>query len=112
MSPEKRGAVKRGRAGRERGPGRPARPAGLRKGLLFLRLFPGRLRLGGRLRLLALGRLLLAEDGVVALGELLGLGEADANDAHEWSSALLRGRRGVLQRINRSRRRFTPRRPA
>src|SRR5262249_22012862 len=38
---------------------------------------PGLLRRGGFL--------LLAEDGVIPLGEMLGLGQADAHDAHEWS---------------------------
>src|ERR1700722_2410630 len=53
-------------------------------GLLFL--FAG--RLGGGLGLLGLGRgrLLGAEDGVIALGELFGFRQAHANDAHNTSS--------------------------
>src|SRR5437868_14489238 len=56
------------------------RKRGGRSTLLFgLFLF----RPGGRSGLLGLGRLLLAEDQVVALGEVLGLPQADAHDAHE-----------------------------
>src|SRR5581483_9231088 len=55
-------------------------------GLFLLRLFFLLLtRLGGLLgRLFFLFRLLflLAEDGVVALGKLLGFGQSHANDAH------------------------------
>jgi serine/threonine-protein kinase len=57
-----------------------------------LSLLPGRLLLLGRPplgrgpRLLAALLLLLAEDGVVAFREILGLGQANANDTHERSS--------------------------
>jgi hypothetical protein len=58
-------------------------------GLLFL--------LGGGFGLLAFAGFLFAEDGLIALGEFLGLGEADTNDTHEnyppyWCEIIL-GRR-------------------
>src|SRR5205823_10224133 len=51
--------------------------------LLFLLAL---LALVGRFGLLGLLFLLLAEDGLVTLGEVLGLGQADADDAHGTTS--------------------------
>lgn len=52
-------------------------------GLLFL-LY--RRVLGCRLAFLGRRSLLFAEDRVIALGEVFGLGKADTNNAHEWTS--------------------------
>src|SRR5262245_42464462 len=81
MAATESGACKRRALG-----GPPRRNVG--RGLLLLGLFLlGTAGLGLAGRLLGRGGLLLAtEDGVVALAEVLGLGEADADNAHEWSS--------------------------
>src|SRR5205823_8571067 len=54
-------------------------------GLLLLGLVLG-LLVGGLGLLLVLFFLLLAEDGLVALGEMLGLSQADADDTHGITS--------------------------
>src|SRR5262249_53316501 len=82
--------------------GLPGAPRGLG-------LFPGRALFGARgllgalrgLRARALLRAFrLAEDGLVTVRELLGLGEADTHDTHEspsaiWSGAFVVARRGA-----------------
>src|SRR5437763_1552743 len=65
-------------------------------------LLPGLVGLVGSVLVLFLRLLilvvLLAEDEVVALGKVLGLGQADTNDAHRWNLLVGPGGNGVRPR--------------